>query len=88
MVAIWLRLIVNFGTEKAELDGTEVFIQVSNEKDVEETVETPVDTDVGVIGETECNEWFQKLLERLRLRSHHWLVCTGNIMSNSSDPKP
>src|SRR4029078_1003656 len=84
--AIWLRLIVNFNTEKAELDGTDVFIQVSNEKDVEETIQTPVDTDTGVVGETDNNEWFQKLLERLRLRSLDWMVFTGNIVSGSSDP--
>lgn len=89
VVAIWLRLIINFNTEKAPLDGTEVFIQVSNEKDVEETVQTvPVDTNTGVVGETDVNEWLQKLLERLRLRSLDWLVFTGNISSNSSDPKP
>ncbi len=86
MVAIWLRLIVNVNTEKAPLDGTEIFIQVSNEKDVEGTVETPVDTDVAVIGETDANEWFQKLLERLRLRTLHWLTFTGNV-SSSTDPR-
>jgi hypothetical protein len=86
MVAIWFRLIVNVNTDKAPLDGTEVFIQVSNEKDVEGTVETPVDTDVGVIGETDANEWFQKLLERLRLRTLHWLTFTGNV-SSSTDPR-
>lgn len=86
MAAIWLRLIVNVNTEKAPLDGTEIFIQVSNEKDVEGTVETPVDTDVGVVGETDANEWFQKLLERLRLRTLHWLTFTGNV-SSSSDPR-
>lgn len=86
MVAIWLRLIVNLNTEKTPLDGTEIFIQVSNEKDVEQTIETPVDTDVGVVGETDANEWFQKLLERLRLGSLHWLVFTGNV-SSSSDPR-
>lgn len=86
MVAIWLRLIINFNTEKAPLDGTEIFIQLSNEKDVEQTVETPVDTDVGVIGETDTNEWFQKLLERLRLRTLHWLTVTGNV-SSSTDPR-
>lgn len=85
MVAIWFRLIINLNTEKSELDGTQVFIQASNERDVEQTVETPVDTDVGVIGETDSNEWFQKLMERLRLRSLHWLTCTGNV-SSSTDP--
>ena len=85
MVAIWFRLIVNLNTEKTELDGTEVFVQVSNEKDVEETVETPVDTDVGVVGETDSNEWFQKLMERLRLRTLNWLTFTGNV-SSSTDP--
>ena len=89
MVAVWLRLIVNYNTEKADIDGTEVSFQASNESDVEETVETPTDTNTGVIGETDVNEWFQKLLERLRLRSLDWLVCTGNITSpNTSDPKP
>jgi hypothetical protein len=88
MVAIWLRLIINFNTEKAELDGAEIFIQASNETDVEETVQTPVDTDTGVVGETDTNEWFQKLLERLRLRSLDWITFTGNLMDNSSDPKP
>lgn len=86
MVAIWLRLIVSAGTEKAELDGTEIFIQLSNERDVEGTIEVPVDTDVGVIGETDSNEWFQKLLERLRLRTLHWLTFTGNV-SSSTDPR-
>ena len=85
MVAIWFRLIVTANTDKAELDGTEVFIQVSNEKDVEGTVETPVDTDVGVVGETDSNEWFQKLMERLRLGTLHWLTFTGNV-SSSTDP--
>lgn len=85
MVAIWFRLIINVNTEKAPLDGTEVFIQVANEKDVEGTVETPVDTDVGVVGETDSNEWFQKVLERMRLRTLHWLTFTGNV-SSSSDP--
>jgi hypothetical protein len=86
MVAIWLRLIINVNTEKTDLDGAELFIQVSNEKDVEGTIETPVDTDVAVVGETESNEWFQKLLERLRLGTLHWLVCTGNV-SSSTDPR-
>jgi hypothetical protein len=85
MVAIWYRLLVSANTEKADLDGTHVFIQLSNERDIEGTVEVPVDTDVGVIGETDSNEWFQKLLERLRLRTLHWLTFTGNI-SSSSDP--
>lgn len=86
MVAVWLRLIVNVNTEKAELDGTEVFFQLANEKDVEGTIETPVDTDVVVVGETECNDWFQKLLERLRLGSLDWLTCLGNV-SSSTDPR-
>ncbi len=85
MVAIWLRLIININTEKTELDGTEIFIQLSNERDVEGTVETPVDTDVAVVGETEVNDWFQKLLERLRLRTLNWLTFTGNV-SSSTDP--
>ena len=88
MVAVWLRLIVNFNTEKADIDGTEVYFQASNESDVEETVETPTDTNTGVVGETDVNEWLQKLLERLRLRALDWLVVTGNISSNTSDPKP
>ena len=86
MVAIWLRLIININTEKAELDGTEIFIQLSNERDVEGTVETPVDTDVAVVGETDSNEWFQKLMERLRLGTLNWLVFTGNV-SSSTDPR-
>jgi len=88
MVAIWLMLRVNFNTEKADLDGTDVFIQVSNEKDFEETITPPVDTNTGVVGETDANEWFAKLLERLRLRGFDWLTFTGNISSNTSDPKP
>jgi hypothetical protein len=86
MAALWLRLIINVNTEKSELDGTEIFIQVANEKDVEGTVETPVDTDVAVVGETDVNDWFQKLLERLRLRTLNWLTFTGNV-SSSTDPR-
>ena len=71
-----VKININVNTEKTELDGAELFIQVSNEKDVEGTVETPVDTDVAVVGETESNEWFQKLLERLSLGTLNWLVCT------------
>lgn len=88
MIAIWLRLIVNFNTEREEIDGAEVSIQLSNESDVEETVTTPTDTNTGVVGETDTNEWFSKLLERLRLRSLDWLSFTGNISSGTSDPKP
>src|SRR5688500_3622437 len=82
MVAVWLRLIINYNREKSELDGTEICFQASNESDVEETIETPVDTNTGVVGETDTNEWFQKLLERLRLRSLDWFVVTGNITSD------
>src|SRR6476620_1223124 len=53
VAALWLRFIITANTEKAELDGTEIFIQLSNERDVEGTVETPVDTDVAVVGETD-----------------------------------
>jgi acylphosphatase len=86
VAALWLRLIINVNTEKSELDGTEIFIQLSNERDVEGTVETPVDTDVAVVGETDSNEWFQKLMERLRLGTLNWLVFTGNV-SSSTDPR-
>lgn len=86
MVAIWLKLVIAAGTEKVSLDGAEIYIQVANEKDVEETIETPVDTNTGVVGEPDNNEWFSKLMERLKLRPLDWLTVTGNISSGTSDP--
>lgn len=88
MIAIWLRLIINFNTERAEIDGAEVSIQLSNESDVEETVTTPTDTTTVVVGETDANEWFSKLMERIRLRSFEWFNITGNISSGTADPSP
>ena len=85
VIAIWLKLIVQANTEKTDLDGCNVIIETANEKDVEGIVETPVDTNVGVIGEPDTNEWFAKLLERIRLRAIDWLTVTGNV-SNSTDP--
>lgn len=85
VIAIWLKLIVQPQTEKTDLDGCNLIIETANEKDVEGVVETPVDTNVGVIGEPDTNEWFAKLLERIRLRSIDWLTVTGNV-SNSTDP--
>lgn len=86
-IAIWLKLIIAPNTEKTDLDGCQIVIETANEKDVEGVVETPVDTDVGVIGETDNNEWLKKLLERIRLRRIDWLTFTGNITS-STDPVP
>ena len=85
VIAIWFKLIIAPNTEKAELDGCQVIIETSNEKDVEGVIQTPVDTNVGVVGEPDVNEWFSKLLERIRLRSLDWLTVTGNV-SNSTDP--
>lgn len=87
VVAIWFKLIIQPNTEKTDLDGCQVMIETANEKDVEGTVETPVDTNVGVIGEPDTNEWLAKLLERIRLRSIDWLTFTGNV-SSSTDPVP
>lgn len=87
VIAIWLKLIIQPNTDKTALDGCQLIVETANEKDVEGTVETPVDTNVGVIGETEDNEWLAKLLERIRLRSIDWLTFTGNITS-SSNPIP
>jgi hypothetical protein len=87
MVAIWFRLNVKLHTEKTDLDGCIVYIETSNEKDVEGVVETPTDTTVGVIGESDVNEWFAKLLERLRLKSINWLDILGNV-STSTNPIP
>ena len=86
-IPIWFRLVTNAGTDKAPLDGAEFAIQASNEKDVEGTVETPVDTNTGVVGETDTNDLFAKLMERLRLRIMDWFVVTGNTTTNT-DPRP
>lgn len=86
-VPIWFRCIISPNTEKSDLDGAEFAIQASNEKDVEGVVETPVDTTTVVVGETEVNDFFAKLMERLRLRFMNWFVVTGNTSSNS-DPRP
>lgn len=86
-VALWLKLIIQPNTEKTELDGTIAFIETSNEKDVEGVVQTPVDTNVGVVGEPDTNDFFAKLMERIRLRSIDWLNILGNV-SSSTNPIP
>lgn len=87
-IAIWFKLIIQPNTEKTELDGVgAVMIETSNEKDVEGIVQTPVDTNIGVVGESDTNEWFAKLMERIRLRSIDWLTITGNV-STSTNPIP
>lgn len=86
-VPIWFRLVVSPNTEKAPLDGAEFSIQASNEKDVEGTIETPVDTNTGVVGETDSNDNFAQLMERIRLRIMDWFVVTGNTTTNT-DPRP
>lgn len=85
VIAIWLKLIVQPNTEKADLDGCNIIIETANEKDVEGLIETPVDTNIAVIGESDTKDWFAKLLERIRLRPIDWLTTTGNV-SNSTDP--
>lgn len=87
MVAIWFKLVIQPNTEKTSLDGCIVSIETSNEKDVEGVVQTPVDTNTGNVGEPDVNEWFAKLLERLRLRSIDWLNILGNV-STSTNPVP
>lgn len=86
-IAIWFKLIIQPGTEKTPLDGTIVAIETANEKDVEGIVQTPVDTNVVVVGETDVNDWFAKLLERIRLRSLDWIRFTGNVSTNTN-PSP
>lgn len=86
-IAIWLKLVIAPGTEKDDLDGTTIFIETANEKDVEGVVQTPVDTNVVVVGETDVNDWFAKLLERIRLRPLDWIRFTGNVSTNTN-PSP
>lgn len=84
VIAIWFKLVIQPNTEKAVLDGTTVFIETANEKDVEGIVQTPVDTNVVVVGETDVNDWFAKLLERIRLRPLDWIRFTGNVSTNTN----
>lgn len=84
VVAIWVKLIIQPNTEKTQLDGTTIFIETANEKDVEGIVQTPVDTNVVVVGETDVNDWFAKLLERIRLRPLDWIRFTGNVSTNTN----
>ncbi len=84
VIAIWFKLVIQPNTEKASLDGTTVFIETANEKDVEGIVQTPVDTNVVVVGETDVNDWFSKLLERIRLRPLDWIRFTGNVSTNTN----
>jgi hypothetical protein len=83
-IAIWLKLVIQPGTEKSPLDGVTIFIETANEKDVEGVIQTPVDTNVVVVGETDVNDWFAKLLERIRLRPLDWLRFGGNVSTNTN----
>lgn len=85
-IPLWLRLIININTEKTPVDGCDIFIEFGNEVDDTGIPDNPVDTNIPVIGETDMNELFKKIMERIRLRFNiSSLMMLGNTGS-SADP--
>jgi hypothetical protein len=84
VIAIWLRLNIAPNTDRSINDGAYITIELGNEKSETNIPDNPVDTNIGVIGETDTNDLFKELMERLKFRNFDWLSSTGNA-SNSTD---
>lgn len=83
VIAVWFRLNIAPNTEKSPNDGAYVTIELANEKSEVDIPANPVDTDIVVIGETEVNDFFKDLMERLKFRNFNWLSFTGNATDST-----
>lgn len=84
MVAVWFRLKLAPNAETRQGDYTKIAFGCDNKVDDTGIPADPVDTEGGIIGETDQNENSSEIIDRYFLRNLHWLIFNGNIAPSGS----
>lgn len=84
MVAVWFRLKLNAGAEAREADYAKVAVDSDNKDGDTGFPALPIDTTVGVTGNTDQNQNSSELIDRLHIRNLDWLIFNGNVTSTTS----
>lgn len=83
-VAVWFRVKLNPTNESKEADYTRISFGCDNKVDDTGIPADPIDTTIGVIGETDQNENSSEIIKRYHLRNLAWLIFNGNITTSGS----
>ncbi len=78
-VPIWFRVKINPGAENRAADYCKIAVDSDNKVGDNGLPADPIDTVVGVIGETDQNQNSQDLINRFQLRNLDWLLFNGNV---------
>lgn len=85
MAALWIKCTIAPGTESSPRDGAVLFMEIGNEENNIVETQTPVDTTVVVVGETDENQNTADCITKVKQSGCHQFVCTGNV-TNTTDP--
>lgn len=78
-VAIWFKVKINPKAESREADYCKIAVDSDNKVDDKGIPADPIDTVVGVVGETDQNDNSSEIIDRFQLRNLDWLLFNGNI---------
>lgn len=81
-VGVWFKLKINPGAETRQADYCKVAADSDNKTGDNGIPADPIDTIVGVIGETDQNNNSPELIERFQLRNLDWLLFNGNVTTS------
>ncbi len=84
VIPVWFRLKLNAGAEIREADYTKIAIDCDNKFNDTGFPALPIDTTVGVVGETDQNQNSSDVIDRLKLRNLDWLIFNGDITTQYS----
>lgn len=78
-VPVWFKLKINPNAETRQADYCKIAADSDNKVDDTGIPADPIDTVVGVIGETDQNNNSSELIQRFQLRNLDWLLFNGNV---------
>jgi hypothetical protein len=78
-VGVWFKLRINPKAETRQADYCKIAVDSDNKAGDTGLPADPIDTVVGVVGETDQNNNSQDLLDRFQLRNLDWLLFNGNV---------
>lgn len=83
-VPVWFRVKLNPTNESKEADYCRISFSCDNKVDDTGVPADPIDTVIGVIGETDQNENSNEIINRYKLRNLHWLIFNGDITTSGT----
>lgn len=84
MVAVWFKVKINPGAENREADYCKIGISCDNKAGDTGLPADPIDTVIGVVGETDQNPNSQDIIDRFQLRNLDWLLFNGNVTTKNN----